>query len=648
MPKTSAMRATIITVMVLLSAPRVAPAELSLYWDTGDIGIVQDVAIADLDNDGSNEVLVALEVGGTQHHVFVYDGSSKTILDTIEIPSGYPNLIEVADIDADAVKEIVIGSIERQSPNGYVYVFDALSLSLEWTSDNLGEVVALHAADFDSDGEIEIFVGSNGPPVSPSYGPIGGRITLINGASHVIEYNDTTASGFKLSERSSWGNLDGDPALEIVFAANMYATPQSFTVHELDGQTHLSETRIDSAGAYGGSAIRDIDRDGVNEIVMAYRNGQSSTDPKRLVVLNADWGLEWSYSLEPIEGADFWSPAVANVNGHPALDIALGVKYESGHDSVIIIDGQTRDQIWSVECAERMEALTFGDVNSDGVVDLCIGTGSGTPSGRMRVYELGCGGPETVAVDIKPMSCPNPFELKPDGTPFSDLDRPSSFIVHSAATPAPVSASNKSVLPVAILGASDLDVTQVDPETVKLNGVSPLRWAIEDVAAPVGDDADECECTTAGSDGYRDLSLKFNRSALAATFGSVIDGQYLELTLTGNLLDGTIIEGSDCILIRFKGKGSLSGAEETPFDLGSYPNPFNAATSIRYTLDEPGDVNVSIYNVLGQRVATLANGSQSAGQYTVTWEATGVASGMYFYRLQVNGSIVTRKMLLLK
>ena len=85
----------------------------------------------------------------------------------------------------------------------------------------------------------------------------------------------------------------------------------------------------------------------------------------------------------------------------------------------------------------------------------------------------------------------------------------------------------------------------------------------------------------------------------------------------------------------------------------NFPNPFNMQTMIQYELPEPGIVTLDVYNVLGQRIATLAHGRQEAGSHSVPWNGKtdsglDAASGIYFYRLQAGAFAQTQKMILLK
>jgi len=85
----------------------------------------------------------------------------------------------------------------------------------------------------------------------------------------------------------------------------------------------------------------------------------------------------------------------------------------------------------------------------------------------------------------------------------------------------------------------------------------------------------------------------------------------------------------------------------------NYPNPFNPSTTIRYTLDKPSDVVLQIFNLRGQRVKTLVDGSCPAGTHAVLWDGQddhgrSTGSGIYLYRLKAGGQTLSKKMILMK
>jgi hypothetical protein len=80
----------------------------------------------------------------------------------------------------------------------------------------------------------------------------------------------------------------------------------------------------------------------------------------------------------------------------------------------------------------------------------------------------------------------------------------------------------------------------------------------------------------------------------------------------------------------------------------NYPNPFNAQTVIDYQLPTTSDVKLEIYNLLGKKVATLVDGHQEAGYKSVTWDASEVSSGIYFYKLNAGEYTETMRMTLIK
>ncbi len=80
----------------------------------------------------------------------------------------------------------------------------------------------------------------------------------------------------------------------------------------------------------------------------------------------------------------------------------------------------------------------------------------------------------------------------------------------------------------------------------------------------------------------------------------------------------------------------------------NYPNPFNPTTTIQYAIPESENVNISIFNSLGEKVKTLVNTFKESGSYKINFDAKEFSSGIYYYRLAAGNYSQTRKMILLK
>jgi hypothetical protein len=80
----------------------------------------------------------------------------------------------------------------------------------------------------------------------------------------------------------------------------------------------------------------------------------------------------------------------------------------------------------------------------------------------------------------------------------------------------------------------------------------------------------------------------------------------------------------------------------------NFPNPFNPVTRIEFGMPTPGSVRLDVFNVKGELVANLANGTYGTGFHTVEWNAAGMSSGIYFYRLVTPNEVLTKKMILLR
>jgi hypothetical protein len=137
-----------------------------------------------------------------------------------------------------------------------------------------------------------------------------------------------------------------------------------------------------------------------------------------------------------------------------------------------------------------------------------------------------------IPFDIKPSSCPNPLNVK-----------------------------SKGVLPVAILGTEELNISEIDPASIRLvidqggEGISPLRWSMDDVATPYEPYTGKeiaYDCNELGPDGYVDLTLKFNTQKVVAKLGTINDQEVKLITIMGNLREefgGKPIIGEDMMLL---------------------------------------------------------------------------------------------------
>jgi hypothetical protein len=222
--------------------------------------------------------------------------------------------------------------------------------------------------------------------------------------------------------------------------------------------------------------------------------------------------------------------------------------------------------------------------------------------------------PLEAMLDIRPLSCPNPLNPRSRG-----------------------------VLPVAVLGMEDMDVRDIDPASILLEGVAPLRWSFEDVAA-ASSGLEECSCSSAGPDGRTDLALKFETQAIvrALALGESTERRTLTLTIEGELKNGTRFEGSDCVVIVGKGPTKKDDGDGRG-RLYAKSGPMDAVQEIGIDLSEPAFVDARVYDVSGRLVARLRQETMPAGVHTLRWDAGSVSSGIYFLKIEAGPWVETRK-----
>ena len=230
----------------------------------------------------------------------------------------------------------------------------------------------------------------------------------------------------------------------------------------------------------------------------------------------------WEIKSDLITGR--WYPATAAVNGKIYV---IGGMVGSGSvtDKVEEYDPLTDIWIKKTSLPEIMFNFIDSAATYNGKIYIFGGATPSTPYTDTVLEYTPDSIVKPISIDIKPQSCPNPINVK-----------------------------SKGVLPVAILGTEYFDVTTIDPTSIQLAGINPIRSSIEDVSTPAMNNNEVCNCTIALGDGFDDLVLKFDTQEIVGVLGQVTDGEEIVLTLNGELSDGTYIEGKDCIIVISKGK----------------------------------------------------------------------------------------------
>jgi hypothetical protein len=153
------------------------------------------------------------------------------------------------------------------------------------------------------------------------------------------------------------------------------------------------------------------------------------------------------------------------------------------------------------------------------------------------------------------------------------------------------------------------------------------------------------------------LSSAGEKVWLEDTLGAIIDtvtfGAMSTTQSWSRVPDGSVWQLANTIT-RGTTNGTGTGVGDEPllateFRLAqNYPNPFNPSTTISFTLSKTSSVNLTVYDMLGREVSVLVNEKKDAGVYETKFNGAGLASGVYYYRLNAGGYVETRKMLLLQ
>jgi len=555
-----------------------------------------------------------------------------------DIPSGQISWNDaeefVITVDSDAGVCTIPLTLDVSANTGSYHT--VLDFDLQVTYDQRGWPADMHTpvrssplvVDVDNDGDKEVVAVDN------------------LGSLHVWDQVGQEKPGFPVDvDGSVWGSpavgdVDGDGHLEIVFGSD------NDTVYAVTSSGSRLFAREVGGAVLSTPALADLSEDGHLETIVGALNGH-------IYVLKGDGTNYRSFPIS-LGGAFFSSPAVAHLDDDNTLDIVIGnvdksvyaISSQNGQPlsgfpmalggmvvsapSLADIDEDTYNEVvigcddGSLYVIDHLGGVQFafasgqlvrsspaiGDIDGDGHLDIVFSSKNG------KVYAVNHEGSEL------------------PGWPFQAVG----FIESSPA----IVDMNGDDWPDVIFGtaAEKLYIVATDGSVLEEYPTPPTGAIYSSAAVDDLDEDGDLEIVLGTPSG---LSIwDYKSSAGSHRPWSMYRGNYRR---TGYFGDNMV---TDVV-----GSPELQTLPQYYALQQNYPNPFNAETQIHFSLPQDGQVTLEVFNILGQKVVTLAQGHHQAGVHQIFWDGQDsdkalVASGIYFCRLQAKNFSETKRMVLLR
>ncbi len=202
-------------------------------------------------------------------------------------------------------------------------------------------------------------------------------------------------------------------------------------------------------------------------------------------------------------------------------------------------------------------------------------------------------------------------------------------------------------LTVNVNSINDLPYVLQIPDTLSFTSGESLGFKFDTSFADVEDQLQDL--TFAISVDPSDIVLGFDPLTFTVSLSSPTFTGLGSITFTVTDSDGGVLEVVLIVEVKMATSNEFETGAPREFELSqNYPNPFNPSSTIRFGVPEASDVRLEVYNMLGQKVSTLVNQKMQAGWHTVQFDAAGLSTGTYIYRIQAGDFVSTKKMMLIK
>jgi outer membrane protein assembly factor BamB len=508
---------------------------------------------------------------------------------------------------------------------------------------------------------------------------------------------NTSSNEFRVEGLKPINDITGDGINEVIISTDNYftmcldgaASGNSFPIWTLN--TYFNNSNAGSIGQswdYGVQdaiqIVDDLNGDGYNDVVIGTGGGNEhvyAIDGKNGEII-WEFGDDINYSLGDFEAVDVQRDYNGD-NVKDVLAIADGNDAGTGYHSAYLFNGVNGDIIWQYyypgpSLAFGKSIISIDDITEDNIPDAIISYGN-NGSLNMSVQGLnGTNGDVLWTTDMEDDKGKELLELPLPGD-SSDVIAAEFFgRIHrlNGRTGAEVWAYSlgglAAVIQMALIEDQSGDfIPEILIASFAANGLNCLSgadgsqlWAypmdfqygvasMPDIDFDGGDDVITGDQNgTFYSISGKDGSLIFSKNYPGDRINSVnvmpsIDGNYSFELLAGTK-NGKVVNLSGGVDTVSTG---LTVNEIVPEEFQlfqNYPNPFNPNTKIEFKIPEIEIVRLKVFDILGREVTTLINKQMQPGNYTIDFDASELASGIYFYTLNVGENVLTKKMILLK
>ena len=585
-------------------------------------GVVAGNAVwFDYNNDGRLDILMAgMSELGPVSGIYRNDGQDFSNLQAGICPLISEHGLYWGDIDNDGDVDFAIeGRIDTLTtkPLSKVYVNNGgtfVDMNARIMDLNGGSVTWV---DSDNDGHLDLLISGSPDQGSSFYTKL---YRVINGQFYEVPSNFPGVWGSSIA----WADYDHDGFMDVIISGygsgvqtRLYHNAMSRGVIGFDEvYSPLRGGGVFRAVNSGGVIWFDYDNDGFVDLLVT-GSGSGGTAVAALYRNNQDGSFTGIQTN--LKGVHVSAAAAGDYDNDGYMDIAIsgGEDFFTGANMTTKIYHNNGDSTFTDTGAKLVGtwfgSLDWGDYDGDGRLDLLV---TGATGERLR---------PTYGTDLKPVTM---------------LYKNVAIVAGNSSPTAPQGLANQINAQEAMLSWKASTDGETDQKAITYNvmvGTAPGKF---DVVSPLSDP----------ESGYRRMPKSGTQGARTeATLKNLAPGTYYwRVQAVDNQFAGSPFSEEGTFTVTSTSMDPDPLAPRVYALRQNYPNPFNPTTTIAYELPQASHVTVTVYDMLGRQVSVVVDGTLEAGFHEVRFDASGLSSGLYHYRLKAGRFVETRSMVLIK